>query len=185
MNILVRTAAGRVVARPDTTWKRGNEDYYAPDFVDTLTGAPVVFCRICKPGRSVSAKFADRYFDSVGCGLLLYPENLVDGSEEGFACACCLDRTTFLTYPELPVDTLGTDFELKVDGQPFFDGPAGSRDLFRSVIEEVSRFCYIRTGDYIAVELSTRKPVCDKATGCVEVKGSFAGNDTLNFKLFV
>lgn len=183
MNIVVRTYNGNVVVRPDTTWKRGNDDFYAPEFVEEITAAPVFFVRICRANRSIAAKFADRYYDSVGCGLFLYPENLIDGSPEGFATACCLDRTTYLTYPEMDKALAGSDFHLKAGDRLLFDGATPSPDAVCQAIQEVSRFCYLRTGDYVAIELGPRIPVCRRENGRVEVKGSFCGNDTLDFNI--
>lgn len=183
MNIVVRTYNGSVVVRPDTTWKRGNDDFYAPEFVEEITAAPVFFVRICKANRSIAAKFADRYYDSVGGGLFLYPENLIDGSPEGFATACCLDRTTYLTYPEMDKALAGSDFHLMAGDRLLFDGATPSPETVCDAIQDVSRFCYLRTGDYMAIELGPRIPVCGREDGRVEVKGSFCGNDTLDFSI--
>lgn len=169
--------------RPDTTWKRGNDDFYAPEFVDELTAAPVFFVRVCKANRSIAAKFAERYYDSVGCGLFLYPENLIDGSPEGFATACCLDRTTYLTYPEMDKSLAGHDFILKVGGKVLFDAATPSPEAICETIQEVSRFCYLRTGDYVAMELGPRVPICRRTDGRIEVKGAFCGNETLEFSI--
>lgn len=169
--------------RPDTSWKRGNDDFYAPEFVEQLTAAPVFFVRICKAGRSVAAKFADRYYDSMGAGLLLYPENLIGSSPEGFATACCLDRTTYLTYPEMERTLAGSAFRLMVNGSEFFNGPTCCAAEIHKAIEDVSRFCYLRTGDYVAIELAPRKAICGRDTERTEVKGSFCDNDTLRFSI--
>ena len=95
MNIPVITASGKVIVRPDTTWERDNEDVYLPEFVNSLSWTPVFFARVSKPGRSIGRAFASRYYDGIGFGVLLYPDDLLDGSEEGFACASCLDKVTF------------------------------------------------------------------------------------------
>ena len=183
MNIIVRTYNGRIVVRPDTTWKRGNEDFYPPEFVSRITGSPVVFARISKPGRSVASRFATRYYDSIGCGILLYPENLIDGSAEGFACACCLDRTTYLTFPEMDRTCTGGAFVLEVGDREFYNGPAGNAAIIEKAIEEASRFCYLRTGDYLAVELASRMPVCTSGDRCTSVCGAFCGNGSLAFNI--
>ena len=99
MNIIVRTAEGKYIVRPDTTWERDNEDIYIPEFVNRITWTPVLFARVSKPGRSVGEEFAERYYDGIGYGVLLYPEDMCDGSETGFACASCLDHTSFLPFP--------------------------------------------------------------------------------------
>lgn len=183
MNIVVHTYKGNVVVRPDTTWKRGNDDFYAPEFVEELTAAPVFFIRICRANRSIAAKFAERYYDSVGCGLLLYPENLIGSSTEGFATACCLDRTTYLTYPEIDKAAASGGFKLLSGGEVFFEGAIPAAGDICKTIEEVSRFCYLRTGDYVAMELAPRRTICRRENPRTEVKGTFSGNDTLDFSI--
>lgn len=183
MNIVVLTSSGKVVVRPDTTWKRGNEDYFAPGFVESLSASPAVFVKVSKPGRCVAEKFADRYFDAVAAGVLLYPENLIDGSPEGFATACCLDRTTYMTFPENPLPDLGSPYSLRFNSRELYCGETVSSDAVRKAVEKVTAFCYIRTGDYIAIELSPRKTIITRGDDPVEIQGSFCGNDTLKFRI--
>lgn len=184
MNIPVLTASGRVIVRPDTSWERDNEDVFLPDFVDELSWTPVLFARVSKPGRSVAAKFADRYYDGIGYGVLLYPEDMIDGSPEGFACASCLDHTSFLPFPIYNKVTLGREgnvFEVKKDGEGIFSYNSGNEEMVAKAIEEVTRFCYIRTGDLIAIELSPRVPLCSRKDGQCHITGRYCDNVVLDF----
>lgn len=185
MNILVKTAAGKIVVRPDTTWEKDNEDLYVPEFVDSLSWTPVLFARISKPGRSVGLKFADRYYDGVSFGMLLYPDELMDGSEEGFACASCLDHTSFLPYPVYPKDMLEKEVEFKINVGK--DEISSVRVQGLSIIEEAiveaTKFCYIRTGDIIAIELKPRGPLCRRQDERCEVSASLCGNNCLVFNI--
>ena len=58
--------------RPDTTWERENKDFFSPECVNEIYWTPVVFARVCKAGKCVGSKFVERYYDAVGCGLLMY-----------------------------------------------------------------------------------------------------------------
>ena len=60
MNIIVKTASGHLIVRPDTTREKDNEDLYVPDEVSSLSFTPVLAGRITKPGRSVGLKFTPR-----------------------------------------------------------------------------------------------------------------------------
>lgn len=187
MIIAVRTFSGNVVARPDTTWKKDNDTLFLPDFVDTVSYTPVAFVRVSRAGRCVAAKFADRYYDAVCYGVLLYPENLIDGSPEGFASACCLDYSTFLAFPMYNKVTLGREgniFELKRDSEQIFERQAIDASTLDSAVEDVTKFIHIRTGDLIAVELAPRKVLASR-DNCSEtlVEGTFCGNYLLDFKL--
>lgn len=187
MNILVLTAErGRVVARPDTTWEKDNNPLYLPDFVNGLSYSPVFFARVCKPGRSVGLKFAERYYDHTGYGVLLYPEDMLDGSEEGYACASCLDHTSFLPYP-VAESRAGADVEedfnlFRDDSRICRCASAGSGTMERA-IAEATRYCYIRTGDFIAVELEGRRHLCSREDGECRIYGGQGRDITIDFNI--
>lgn len=202
MNIIVRTAEEKYIVRPDTTWERDNEDIYVPEFVNRLTWTPVLFARVSKPGRSIGREFAERYYDGVGYGVLLYPEDMCDGSETGFACASCLDHTSFLPFPvynKVTLDRPGNVFELKInDSVKIFSHSGASSAAIRDAIAEATRYIYIRTGDIIAIELQPRKPLCAREknensavwaaegyTLCsrASLKATFCENETIDFDI--
>lgn len=159
MNILVKTFGGHIVARPDTTWEKNSSDFFPPDFVESLSFTPVCFCHISKAGKSVGGRFASRYYDGVGVGLMLYPDNLMDGSLEGFAQACCLDHTSFLHLQTLPpqvLDEEGCDFKINLDGKELRSFSDLSRNTLEEAIVQATKTTFIRRGDIVAVELEER-----------------------------
>lgn len=187
MNILVQTSSGKVTARPDTTWERDNEDLFLPDFVDRLGWTPVLFAHVCKPGRSVAGRFAERYYDTMGYGVLLYPEDMIDGSEEGYACACCLDHSSFLPFPMIGKDGFGQTggtHELFKDGRKVFGtATKGAADMIGAAIPEITKYCYIRTGDLIVVELQKREALCSRRDGICHMEGRTLGTTTSDFNI--
>ena len=73
MNIIVKPyGSSTCYCRPDTTWERENKDFYSPECVNEIYWTPVVFARISKAGKCVGKKFVERYYDGVGCGMLMY-----------------------------------------------------------------------------------------------------------------
>ena len=186
MNIIVKTAQGHIIVRPDTTWEKDNADFFPPDFVDALTFSPVVFARILKPGRSIGRRFASRYYDAVNFGVLLYPENLIDDSPESFATASCLDHTSFLSAPMYNPVTLGEEgnsFILRRNGKVVFEYDAATRAMVEEALTEATRLVYIRTGDLIAIELDCRKALCSRDEGKTRVTGSWCSNPVLDFNI--
>ena len=171
--------------RPDTTWEKDNEDFYPPEFVDELTYSPVLSARILKPGRSVGRKFASRYYDSVGFGVLLYPENMLDGTPEGYAQAICLDHTSFLPTPMFQPQRLEEDGRLSLfrnEVELFtFDRP--SLNMIEDALVEATKLLYIRTGDLIAVELSDRKPLTNRTDSVTHITGTFGQDKVLDFQI--
>ena len=186
MNIIVKTSFGRITVRPDTTWEKDNEDFYPPEFVEELTYTPVLFARILKPGRSIGIKFASRYYDSVGFGVLLYPENLIDGTPESYAQAICLDHTSFLPAPFFPPESLAQDgnrFTLECGGRELFSCGQESLNMIEEAIVEATKMIYIRTGDLVAIELSERKALVSRRENKIRVEGSFDTDKVLDFQV--
>ncbi len=192
MNIILKTHSGRIVARPDTTWEKDNEDFYPPEFVESMTFSPVIFCRVSKPGRSVGERFASRYYDGIGFGVMLYPENLIDGSAEGYAQASCLDHTSFLPYPTFAKETMeenNAPFKLCKDGEVVYSSAEHSLEVLEQAIVEATKMVYIRTGDIVAVELDLRKALASRPlepqTGSLitSVSGTCGERTVLDFKI--
>ena len=73
MNIIVKPYGSDLCyCRPDTTWERENKDFYSPECVNEIYWSPVVFARVSKAGKCVGKKFVERYYDGIGCGMLIY-----------------------------------------------------------------------------------------------------------------
>lgn len=185
MNIIVKTSSGHITVRPDTTWEKDNEDFYPPEFVDELTYSPVLFARVLKPGRSVGVKFASRYYDSVGYGVLLYPENMLDGSPESYAQATCLDHSSFLPSPTFPPQRLKEDgqFRLFRNETEIFTFDQPSLNMIEDTLVQATKLLYIRTGDLIAIELASRKPLTTHHDASTHVTGTFGHDKTLDFQI--
>ena len=185
MNIILKTSSGHITVRPDTTWEKDNEDFYPPEFVDSLTCSPVLFARILKPGRSVGRKFASRYYDSAGYGVLLYPENLLDGTPEGYAQAICLDHTSFLPAPTFPPQLLEEDgrFRLFRNDEEIFTFDRPSLNMIEDALVQATGLLYIRTGDLIAIELAAREPLAVRTDGRIRIEGIFGKNKVLDFQI--
>ncbi len=185
MNIIVKTSSGHITVRPDTTWEKDNEVFYPPEFVDELTYSPVLFARILKPGRSVGRKFASRYYDSIGFGVLLYPENMLDGTPEGYAQAICLDHTSFLPSPMFPPERLEKNghFRLFRNEHVLFVFDQPSLNMIEDAIVEATKLLYIRTGDLIAIELAPRKPLTIRPDVSSHITGTFDNNEIIDFQI--
>ena len=92
MNLVVVRPDGTVYARPDTTLVRGARDFYLPDDFSFVAARPCRWIRILKSAKAVQERFARRYFDAVGTGVLLYG----DGTDP------LLDNSTYIFDPSAP-----------------------------------------------------------------------------------
>ena len=183
MNIAVLTAEGNVVVRPDTTRIKDSEDAYLPDFVDKVDWAPVVYTRVTKPGKSVALRFASRYFSTFGVGALLYPHYTEGGSAQDYARSLCLDRTSALNLQTCE-DTPGpADIAVLRDGNAIFALSTDISHLLEGAVSEVTRYCSIRTGDLLAVELQPCESLCRRGDAVPLLSGTVNGQERIKLKV--
>ena len=140
MNIIVKPYGSDLCyCRPDTTWERENKDFFSPECVNEIYWTPVVFARVSKAGKCVGSKFVGRYYDAVGCGMLLYCGtsglSVSSGDPRNPATAgCALQRSTGPFAKSLATHSRGwhvTSAHLPIQNTSTtsFDGSAGVRSL--------------------------------------------------------
>ena len=140
MNIIVKPYGSSLCyCRPDTTWERENKDFFSPECVNEIYWTPVVFARVSKAGKCVGSKFVGRYYDAVGCGMLLYCGtsglSVSSGDPRNPATAgCALQRSTGPFAESLATHSRGwhvTSAHLPIQNTSTtsFDGSAGVRSL--------------------------------------------------------
>ena len=185
MNIVVKPYGSDLCyCRPDTTWERENRDFYSPECVNEVLWTPVVFARISKAGKCVGRKFAERYYDGIGCGMLMYCKVGDDG------ISSCVDHTSILPMPLYNPVVLEDEKEFViVKGNVNEDKYVfpGSQDTWKLLLEEAicsaSQLTSLRIGDFVAVELSQHTPLAVRQTGQTSVTGTFCENESFNFKI--
>ena len=184
MNIIVKPYGSQLCyCRPDTTWERENRDFYSPECVNEVIWAPVVFARVSKAGKCIGGKFASRYYDAVGCGMLMYGNN-------DLAYGSCIDHTSILPSPMYNPVVLDEKKVLTVD-KTHADGAAVQSDyilenakcMLEDALCKASQLTSLRIGDYVAVELAPLSPLAEKSAGELSVKGTFCENEIFGFKI--
>lgn len=163
--------------RPDTTLEKESFDYYIPDGISELTYSPVLFVRLCRAGKAIGEKFAGRYYDSGGFGVLLYGESIIgSGAAAGLSMASSLDKTSLLPFPLIDKDVLENgrnSFSLSVNERSVNglsvnglsvngNGTFVCHPDFAGIPEILHRISIrtsLRTGDIVAVELGERLPI--------------------------
>ena len=180
MNIIVKTASGHCLVRPDTSLERKSGDLYLPDNAGPLSFSPVIYAHISKPGRSVGIRFANRYYNSISYGLLLYPTGIMDGTAEGYASAICQNHMSFLNYPLEGFPAPGAYFKLFKDDQEIFRCIYDGRTEIEKAIAEATAGIYIRTGDLIAVELQQNRLLCE---GPAHIKATLGEQVLMDFRI--
>lgn len=191
MNIIVKPY-GRdfCYCRPDTTWERENKDFYSPECVMELHWAPIVFARVCKAGKCISGKFAERYYDGVNFGALLYCHT--SGSQET-AFTSCADHTSLLPAPLYNPVVLGNEdniYQVTRNGEKIFnlgerisEYPMPLKQMVEDAICRASQLTSLRIGDFVAVELSPAAFLASGKDETVSFKAVYCDNELYDLKL--
>lgn len=188
MNIVVKSAGGQIITRPDTSWNRKGEDFFVPDFVSGLHYSPVVYTRLTKPGKYIGEAFTSRYFSEAGYGILLYASDFIDSSPWSIAAASCLDYSSFLPQqmfekglPELR----DNDFIVHKADSQLFSGHTDISMAINKALQDSSRIMYLRSGDIIAVEMQNPSPLMRREEGNINIRGAFGGIPLFDFNVIV
>ena len=179
MNIIVKPYGSDLCyCRPDTTWERENKDFYSPECVNEIYYTPVVFARVCKAGKCVGKKFVERYYDGVGCGILLY-----GASENGMIPY--LDKSSILPMPLYNPVVMedAKEFEMSVNGKVRTLTVSAVKENLEKTICRSSELMTLRVGDYVAVELEPMQLMCKREAGEIELSGKFCENDIYSLKV--
>jgi 2-keto-4-pentenoate hydratase/2-oxohepta-3-ene-1,7-dioic acid hydratase in catechol pathway len=143
--------------KPDTALLRDGKPFYLPDFSADLQYEAEIVLKISKLGKTVSPKFAHRYFDEVTVGIDLTARDLqhklrADGLP--WEVSKAFDNSAvvgeFLPIDSLPVPIERLPFHLDINGQTVQQGNSADM-LFRfdEIVAYISQFFTLKIGDLI------------------------------------
>lgn len=142
--------------RPDTSLNRDSNDYFCPDGVTELAAAVFIYAKATKAGKSVSAKFAQRYYSAIGSGVhLSAPGIAAEGSPENWWLSHSLDNSTFLLGDETAAEEMPADIIEKIN----------------AAFETASKYVSFRTGDYMAIEIEDPIHISQDTASQFECRG--------------
>ena len=210
MNIIVKPYGSDLCyCRPDTTWERENKDFYSPECVNEIYWTPVVFARISKAGKCVGKKFVERYYDGIGCGMLMYCsgqamisngplptswapphtrgwENAISDHQPIRPLSHIVDKTSILPHP-LFLPVVLEDKKEFIISHSRLDRESvilrGAKDLIEEALCTASQLTSLRIGDFVAVELKEQQKLASKEDGTVAVKGEFCEKEIFSFNI--
>ncbi|MCM1177718.1 MAG: hypothetical protein NC308_09725 [Clostridium sp.] len=185
MNIIVDTYGGGICCRPDTTWERENKDLYSPDFIGGYMYTPVLFARIARAGKCIGEKFAERYYNSVGYGMLLYPVELLENNGGNLAWASCMDHTSILPFPmynRITLESSENVYRINCNGEEIYSTSCGSAEMIGQAISKASCYVSMRIGDIVAIELENLRMLPSTHPG-TELSATFCDNGLFGFKI--
>lgn len=142
--------------KPDVSLLRNNEPFFIPEFSKNIHHEIELVYRICKVGKSISARFAHRYYDAIALGIDFTARDLQERCiKEGlpWEMAKAFDNAAAIStfIPKNEFKNLNKiHFSLKINEKTVQQGI--SSDMIFSiedVIAHVSNFITLKTGDLI------------------------------------
>lgn len=139
MNVIVIRSDGSWYVRPDTSIERESDGFYLPDEFSSVEAFNCIWIRVIKAGKAVNPKFAGRYFDSFGKGVVIYCRK-----DDGSLCPF-VDGSTIIRQENRPLDCLAAEAaEVAIS--------AGN---IAEAVCSISKLTSIRIGDLFLFEASS------------------------------
>lgn len=146
-----------IFMKPDSAILRNRRPFFLPDFSERIEYETELVVRISRLGKSIEARFANRYWDAVTLGIDFTARDLQNRYRSmGLPWELCkgFDSSAvvgdWIEKEKLDKDIQNLNFRLDIDGNLAQQGYTG--DMIFSVaeiIEYVSSFCTLKTGDLI------------------------------------
>ncbi len=145
-----------IFLKPDTAVLRNNHPFYYPSFSAEIDHEIEVVLRVCKEGKHIHPKFADRYYDAVGLGIDFTARDIQRQQKaQGLPWerAKAFDHSAPVS-PMVPKEELGDlyDLRFRLDRNGHTVQQGHTKQLifsFETIITFVSGFMTLRNGDLI------------------------------------
>ena len=172
---------------PDTAFLKDHRPFFVPDFANPCTMQLHLVIRICRLGRSISERFAHRYYDAVSVGVTFTAENLLQNLREkglpwelakGFDGAAALGQFVPLAdlndYTQLP-------FSLH-EGENTVQLGFGKDMIWNidKLIAHISQYYTLKQGDFIFTGCPVLPTV---ATTNTNISGFIGDQKVLSFNV--
>lgn len=145
-----------IFLKPDTSILRKNRSFFIPDFSNDLHHEVELVLKIDKVGKSISRKFASRYYSSVGLGIDFTARDLQNKLKDKglpWEKSKAFDFSAAISTDFIPLDELNTNnirFRLDINGETRQTGDSSHMIFpFDELIEHISKFFTLKTGDLI------------------------------------
>ena len=144
---LLKPESPVIFMKPDSSILRNRRPFFLPDHLGRVDYETELVVRINRLGKSISARFADRYIDAVTLGIDFTARDMQnDFRKRGLPSA--------VVGEWIPKEKAGNlqdlHFRLDIDGNTVQEGHTADMIFpVARIIEYVSGFCTLKTGDLI------------------------------------
>jgi 2-keto-4-pentenoate hydratase/2-oxohepta-3-ene-1,7-dioic acid hydratase in catechol pathway len=159
--ICIHGTGGRGVSyylKPDTALLRNNAAFYYPDFTTQLEAQICAVVRLCRLGRSISERFAARYYDAVGAGVTFTAADLLarcKAEAQPWDTALSFDYSAAVSREFIGMaQWRESRYRMRAHADADIPLSPGNMQLVDKIIEYVSNFMTVKIGDYLFIPLS-------------------------------
>jgi 2-keto-4-pentenoate hydratase/2-oxohepta-3-ene-1,7-dioic acid hydratase in catechol pathway len=145
-----------VFLKPDSSILKNNKPFFLPDFSENIQYEAEVVIKISKLGKGITAKYASRYYDEVTLGIDITARDLqsrLKASGKPWEISKGFDGSAPLGsfIPVSGISDMGNlDFKLEINDKEVQKGNTSDMIFgFNQIIEYVSKFFTLKTGDLI------------------------------------
>jgi acylpyruvate hydrolase len=145
-----------VFLKPDSSLLKNNKPFFLPGFSENIHYEVEVVIKISKLGKSISSRFAPRYYDEITLGIDITARDIQSRqSAAGYPweLSKCFDGAapvgTFIPVSTVR-DIADIDFRLEINGKVV--QKSNTSDMIfntNEIIEYVSQYFTLKTGDLI------------------------------------
>lgn len=146
-----------IFSKPESSMIRDGKPFFIPDFAERFDYETELVVRICRQGKSISERFAYRYYDAVTVGIDFTARDLQDKLRakghpwdlcKGFDGSAAVGNWVELS--DLKANINNINFHLDIDGKTVQSGC--TKDMTHSVdriVSFVSNYFTLKQGDII------------------------------------
>jgi acylpyruvate hydrolase len=167
-----------IFLKPDTALLKDKLPFYLPDFSKEIHHEIELVLKICKEGKHISEKFAEKYYEEIGLGIDFTARDIQkECKEKGlpWELAKAFDHSSpiggFIAKRDLP-DQNNIRFQLNLNGNVVQSGATENLLFsFKTIISYVSKFITLKKGDLIYTGTPAGAgpvTVGDRLTGFIE-----------------
>lgn len=185
---LLKPESPVIFMKPDSSILRNRKPFFLPDHLGRVEYETELVVRINRLGKSIAARFADRYWDAVTLGIDFTARDMQKDLRskglpwelcKGFDGAAVIGDWVERKDLSEPVDLQNLHFNLDIDGKTVQNGYTAEMIFpVAEIIEYVSSFCTLKTGDLIFTGTPVGVgPVCVNQ----HLQGYLEGRNVLDF----
>lgn len=145
-----------IFLKPDSAILRKNRPFFIPAFSTDLHHEVELVLKIERLGKTITRKFAPRYYSSVGLGIDFTARDLqtkLKAKGLPWEKAKAFDLSAAISDQFIPVDQLdinNINFRLDINGETRQQGNSNQMIFpFDELVEHISKYFTLKTGDLI------------------------------------